>query len=313
MKPIHSDYETKLEKYASRYKENIRNTALELHCRDRQIPLAGNPLLMGILNINDDSFAGDGRLDANWALARAVEMVSEGADIIDVGGESARTNRAAISEEEELARIRPFLENFSKAMRAARPRTDSQVFPPLLSLNTWRPNVVKGALTTGFDILNDMSALPSETNAIHCASIGAALLIMHSKGEPKIAHKHITYPDVMDELLNFFREKTAIALHSGVKRESLILDPGIDFAKQAPDNLRIYRELEKLTTLGFPILLPVSRKSVIGRVLGIERPQDRDAGTIACIVAGCLRGASIFRIHNVSAAWFAIRTAEVLQ
>ena len=145
------------------------------------------------------------------------------------------------------------------------------------------------------------------------ASIGAALLIMHSKGEPKIAHKHITYPDVMDELLTFFSEKTAIALHSGVKRESLILDPGIDFAKQAPDNLRIYRELEKLTTLGFPILLPVSRKSVIGRVLGIERPQDRDAGTIACIVAGCLRGASIFRVHNVSAAWFAIRTAEVLQ
>jgi dihydropteroate synthase len=104
-----------------------------------------------------------------------------------------------------------------------------------------------------------------------------------------------------------------MAIHSGVKRESLILDPGIDFAKQAPDNLRIYRELEKLTALGFPILLPVSRKSVIGRVLGIERPQERDAGTIACIVAGCLRGASIFRVHNVPAAWFAIRTAEVLQ
>lgn len=91
------------------------------------------------------------------------------------------------------------------------------------------------------------------------------------------------------------------------------MDPGIDFAKQAPDNLRIYRELEKLTSLGFPILLPVSRKSVIGRVLGIENPKDRDAGTVACIVAGCLRGASIFRVHNVSAAWFAIRATGVLQ
>jgi dihydropteroate synthase len=198
-------------------------------------------------------------------------------------------------------------------MRTARPRTDSQVFPPILSLNTWRPNVVQGALDAGFDILNDMSTLPDETNAIHCSSIGAALLIMHSKGEPKIAHKHITYPDVMSELLTFFSEKTQMAIRSGVKRECLILDPGIDFAKQAPDNLRIYRELEKLTALGFPILLPVSRKSVIGRVLGIERPQERDAGTIACIVAGCLRGASIFRVHNVPAAWFAIRTAEVLQ
>ena len=313
MKPIHSDYETKLKKYASRYKENIGNAALELHARDRQIPLSGNPLLMGILNINDDSLAGDGRLDADWAIARAVEMVAEGADIIDVGGESARTNRAAISEEEELVRVRPFLENFSKAMRAARPRTDSQVFPPLVSLNTWRPNVVSGALAAGFDILNDMSALPDETNALHCASIGAALLIMHSKGVPKIAHKHITYPDVISELIGFFKEKTELSMHAGVSRERLILDPGIDFAKQAPDNLRIYRELEKLTALGFPILLPVSRKSVIGRVLGIERPQERDAGTIACIVAGCLRGASIFRIHNVSAAWFAVRTVGTLQ
>jgi len=313
MKPIHSEYETKLEKYASRYKENIGHAALEFHCRDRQIPLSSDPLLMGILNINDDSFAGDGRLDADWALARAVEMVAEGADIIDVGGESARTNRLAISEEEELARVRPFLENFSKAMRSARPRTDSQVFPPLVSLNTWRPKVVSGALAAGFDILNDMSALPDETNALHCSSIGAALLIMHSKGEPKIAHKHITYPDVMSELLAFFKEKTEMAIRAGVSRERLILDPGIDFAKQVPDNLRIYRELEKLTALGFPILLPVSRKSVIGRVLGIERPQERDAGTIACIVAGCLRGASIFRIHNVSAAWFAVRAVGSLQ
>lgn len=313
MKPIHSEYETKLEKYASRHKENIRSAARELRTRDRRISLSGNPLLMGILNINDDSFAGDGRLDADWALARAVEMVAEGADIIDVGGESARTNRAAISEEEELARVRPFLENFSHAMRAARPRTDSQVFPPLLSLNTWRPNVVAGALAAGFDILNDMSALPDETNAVHCATIGAALLIMHSKGEPKIAHKHVTYPDIISELLAFFDEKTEKAILAGVRRESLILDPGIDFAKQAPDNLRIYRELEKLHVLGFPILLPVSRKSVIGRVLGIENPQDRDAGTIASIVAGCLRGASIFRVHNVSAAWFAIRASEALQ
>ena len=268
---------------------------------------------MGILNINDDSFSTDGKIDTEWALARAVEMVAEGADIIDVGGESARTNREAISEEEELRRVRPFLENFERAMKAALPRDADQLFPPLLSLNTWRPGVIEGALEVGFDILNDISALPEATNARLCAGIGAALLIMHSRGEPKVRHTHVTYPDVMSELVAFFEQKTSMAIEAGVPRESIILDPGIDFAKQVDDNLRIFRELDRLTSLGFPVLLPVSRKSVIGRVLGIEKPADRDAGTMACIVAGALRGAAIFRVHNVSAAWFGVRAVEALR
>jgi dihydropteroate synthase len=240
-------------------------------------------------------------------------MVAEGADIIDVGGESARTNREAITEEEELRRVRPFLENFQRAMKTAVPRDADQLFPPLLSLNTWRRGVVEGALGAGFDILNDMSALPDATNARLCTHIGAALLIMHSRGEPKVRQTHVTYPDVMSELLAFFKQKTTLAMEAGVPRESVILDPGIDFAKQVDDNLRIFRELERLTSLGFPVLLPVSRKSVIGRVLGIEKPVDRDAGTMACIVAGALRGAAIFRVHNVSAAWFGVRAVEALR
>ena len=268
---------------------------------------------MGILNINDDSFSSDGKIDTDWALARAVEMVAEGADIIDVGGESARTNREAISEEEELRRVRPFLENFDRAMKTAVPRDEDQLFPPLLSLNTWRPGVIEGALEAGFDILNDMSALSEATNARLCAGIGAALLIMHSRGEPKVRHTHVTYPDVMSELVAFFKQKTSMAIEAGVPRESIILDPGIDFAKQVDDNLRIFRELDRLTSLGFPVLLPVSRKSVIGRVLRIEKPADRDAGTMACIVAGALRGAAIFRVHNVSAAWFGVRAVEALR
>ena len=268
---------------------------------------------MGILNINDDSFSSDGKIDTDWALSRAVEMAAEGADIIDVGGESARTNRDAISEKEEPGRVRPFLKDFQRIIKTAVPRDEDQLFPPLLSLNTWRPGVIEGALETGFDILNDMSALPDSTNARLSARIGAALLIMHSRGAPKVRHTHVTYPDVMSELLEFFEEKTALAIEAGISRESLILDPGIDFAKQVDDNLRIFRELSSLTAQGFPVLLPVSRKSVIGRVLGIEKPADRDAGTIACIVAGTLRGASIFRVHNISAAWFAIRAVEALR
>jgi len=304
--------DSKLTKNGGRDKENIHTQGL-LRARGRTVDLQHRPLIMGILNINDDSFSSDGKIDTDWALSRAVEMVAEGADIIDVGGESARTNREAISEEEELRRVRPFLRDFQQIMKTAVPRDECQLFPPLLSLNTWRPRVIDGSLEAGFDILNDMSALPGATNARLCARIGAALLIMHSRGEPKVRHTHVTYQDVMGELLEFFDQKTSLAIEAGIPRESLILDPGIDFAKQTDDNVRIYRELGKLTAQGFPVLLPVSRKSVIGRVLGIVKPADRDAGTIACIVAGTLRGASIFRVHNISAAWFAIRAVEGLR
>jgi dihydropteroate synthase len=182
----------------------------------------------------------------------------------------------------------------------------------LISLNTWRPKVVEGALGAGFDLLNDMGALPDDTNARLCARIGAALLIMHSKGAPKVSHRHVAYPDVMQELMEFFAEKTELAMRAGVPRESLLLDPGIDFAKQREDNLRIYRDLESLTRSGVPVLLPVSRKGVIGEVLDIPNAADRDAGTIACLMAGALRGAAVFRIHNVDAAWMALRTVGIL-
>lgn len=293
-------------------KDNILARDGMLEARGRVVNFPRRPLIMGILNINDDSFSGDGRLDGDWALRRAVEMVAEGADIIDVGGESARTNRGPVGEAEEVARTKPFLERFGEAVAGAVPRDRAQVFPPLVSLNTWRPGVVRGVLDTGFDILNDMGALPDDTNARLCAEIGAALLIMHSKGEPKVPHRHVTYRNLMEEMEEFFVEKTGVALRAGVGRNSLILDPGIDFAKQAGDNLLLMRDLKRITALGWPVLLPVSRKSVIGRVLDLPVPADRDAGTVACIVAGSLRGASIFRVHNVDAAWMALRVLEAV-
>ena len=268
---------------------------------------------MGILNINDDSFSGDGRLDPEWALERARAMVRAGADVVDVGGESARTNRAAVPEEEELRRVLPFLERFGSPGVGLEPRDAEQVFPPLVSLNTWRPKVVEGCLGAGFDLLNDMGALPGDTNARLCARIGAALLIMHSRGEPKVCHRHVAYPDVMEELGRFFSEKTAMALAAGVPRESLLLDPGLDFAKQREDNLRLMRELAEITAGPFPVLLPVSRKGVVGEVLGIPDAAERDAGSLACLVAGARRGAAVFRVHNVDAAWLALRALEAME
>jgi len=159
----------------------------------------------------------------------------------------------------------------------------------------------------GGDLLNDLSALPTDDNAVIAAKYGAGLLIMHSVGLPKQQQTHVRYHDVLCTLSSFFDQKIRQAITAGLAPEAIVLDPGIDFAKQKPDNLRIYRELEQLKRFERPILLPVSRKTVIGDVLGIPNPADRDAGTIACVVAGTLRGASIFRVHNVHAAVQALR------
>lgn len=265
---------------------------------------------MGILNINDDSFCADGRLDTAWALGRAAEITHLGADIIDVGAESARTNRAPIPVDEEVRRLLPLVEGFPGAVSCASPRDQFQIFPPLLSINTWRPEVAERVLPTGGDILNDMGALPTNTNARIAATHSAALLIMHSQGEPKQKHTSASYPDILTTLESFFAEKMAMACAAGLPPEAILLDPGIDFAKQAADNLRIYREGRRLAGLGRPLLLPVSRKSVIGRTLGITDPNQRDPATAACIVAGTLRGASAFRVHNVEMAWRTLVTLE---
>ncbi len=266
---------------------------------------AARPLIMGIVNINADSFSGDGTLDpeAAWAQARALHEA--GADIIDVGGESARTNRPAISEAEEIDRVLPFLERFRAHFGvpgAAPIREEAALAQPILSINTWRPAVAEATLAAGGELLNDMSGLPTAENARIVARHRAALLIMHSVGAPKIPHTHVLYPDVMGTLEAFFAEKIALALAAGVGPDALVLDPGIDFAKQRDDNLAIFRELPRLTRLGRPILLPVSRKTVIGDVLGLAEPVRRDAGTIACLASGMRDGATIFRVHHVEAA-----------
>lgn len=246
---------------------------------------------MGIVNINDDSFSGDGSLDPDTAIKQARAMQAAGADMIDLGAESARTNREAIDVDEEISRLQPVI----AALKTGHD-------PPLISVNTWRPEVAAEILPMGVDLLNDIGALPDDRNARLCAKNDCALLIMHSIGLPKIRHTSQRYDDVWAAILTFFQEKIELAVEAGMLREKIVLDPGIDFAKQCEDNLAIYRELGRLTTFGLPILLPVSRKTVIGDVLGIEDPAARDAGTVASIAAGLRRGAKIFRVHHVAAA-----------
>ena len=162
------------------------------------------------------------------------------------------------------------------------------------------------------ELINDMGGLPDDRNAKACAAHGTALLIMHSVGEPKIPHFQQQWPDVMAALEGFFEEKLQQVKMAGLPADSVILDPGIDFAKQREDNLTIFRELGRLQKFGRPMLVPVSRKTVIGEVLGLADPRDRDAGTIACINAAMTRGAQIFRVHHVEAAWQSVKMLHAL-
>ncbi len=269
---------------------------------------------MGIVNVNDDSFSGDGTLDFAAAAALARDQLQAGADVVDVGAESARTNRGAIPVAEEIRRFRGFLERWDEIWHAAQPSDATQVWPPVLSVNSWRPAVIEAVLDLGgVELVNDLSGLPDERNARLCAAAGASLLIMHGKGEPKVAHVDQHWDDVMAAMEGFFAEKLALARQAGLPADAVILDPGIDFAKQRDANLTVYRELGRLRRFGRPVLVPVSRKTVIGQVLGLPDPVTRDAGTVACVVAAMRRGGAIFRVHNVTAAVAAVKMIHALE
>jgi dihydropteroate synthase len=158
-----------------------------------------------------------------------------------------------------------------------------------------------------------MGALPDARNAEICARHGVSLLIMHSVGTPKVPHRDQSWPDVMTAIRGFFREKIALAESAGLDREALVLDPGIDFAKQTADNLAIYRNLADLHEFDRPLLAPISRKTVIDDVLARPDPAERDAGTIACAAAAIRRGAQILRVHHVAAAWQTARVLDVIR
>ena len=280
----------------------------------REIVFPRRPLVMGIVNVTEDSFSGDGTLDVEQALERARRQAEAGADVIDVGAESARTDREAVPVEEELRRLKGFLERWEEAVAEAGPRDEVQVWPPVVSVNTWRPEVVAGVLESGLgvELINDMGALPDDRNARACAAAGASLLIMHSVGEPKVPHREQRWDDVMRAMEGFFEEKISLAEAAGLEREQIVVDPGIDFAKQREDNLTVLRELERLQRFGQPVLVPVSRKTVIGEVLGIKDPAQRDAGTVGLIVASLKRGAQIVRVHEVDAAWQVVKTVAAV-
>ncbi len=279
-----------------------------LKARGRTVVMADRPLVMGILNLNDDSFSDSGFPSLQEALRRAREMVEQGVDIIDVGAESARTNRAPISEDEELRRLMPFLEElqrwFLDGYLTPPFEGAQQVFPPLISVNTWRGEVCRVIAESGAaDILNDMSGLRTAANAEICARHGVALLIMHIEGEPKVAHQGIDAgeSEIAGVVKNFLRDRLQTACSAGLAEEQVILDPGFGFAKTPAQDLALLRNIDDLRALGRPVLMPVSRKGFIGHILNQPQADRRDAGTMAVVAHFAEKPGLIFRVHDVLA------------
>ncbi len=271
-----------------------------LRACDLTIELGSRPLLMGIVNASPDSFSDGGLhvgLEAQVELA--AELLEAGADILDIGGESASTGRAPVAADEEIELVAPLVERVVAELGAT------------VSVDTYKPAVARAAIAAGARIVNDVSGLRDPALAEVCAETGAALVIMHTRAAPRERLQDPDlYGDVTAEVLAFLGERAALARGAGVHREQLILDPGPDFAKTPAQTIRLLSELPRLHELGLPLLMAISRKDFIGALTG-RAPRERLAGTLAALEHGVAGGAHIFRIHDVAAAgdFLAVRAA----
>jgi dihydropteroate synthase len=248
------------------------------------------PLVMGILNVTPDSFYDHGAFfSRDRALDHALRMIDEGADIIDVGGESTRPFSEPTPLAEELARILPVIE-------AVRKHSDVP-----LSVDTYKAVVARAAIAAGADIINDISSLSFDPDmADVVAGSGVPVVLMHIKGTPRDMQKDPTYKDVVGEIREFFVERIAFAKSAGIDEENIVIDPGIGFGKQLQHNLTIIKELGRLKELGQPLLIGTSMKSFIGRIMGTTALEDRAEGTLASVAMSVWNGADIVRVHDVA-------------
>ena len=246
-------------------------------------------LVMGIVNVTPDSFSDGGKYFAPiTAIDFAFKLIDEGADIIDIGGESTRPGADKVSCSEELARVIPVIEGI---------RSNNNKI--LISIDTTKSVVAKEAVEAGANIINDVSGLSFDNQMPDTiAQLKAPVIIMHMKGNPSDMQENPKYKDVIDEIITYFKEKINIAINSGIEREMIILDPGIGFGKTVEHNFKILSELNRFNNLELPLLIGPSRKSFIGLTLNLP-PEDRLDGTAATVAVGVNNGARIVRVHDV--------------
>jgi len=255
-------------------------------------------LVMGVLNVTPDSFSDGGEfLERDSAVERVTEMEENGADVIDIGGESTRPGADQVPLEKELGRTVPVIE-------AVRKETDVPI-----SIDTYKSGVAEAALDAGADIINDISALRFDPDLGRVAAErGVPLVLMHMQGTPQTMQQDPTYGDPVEDIMDFLGERVEEAKALGVEEDQLVLDPGIGFGKRLEDNYEILRRLEEFKQLGYPLLLGTSRKSFLGATLDLPT-EERLEGTIASNVVGVIRGADILRVHDVKEVYRAAQVA----
>jgi dihydropteroate synthase len=256
--------------------------------KNRGFDLKRGPLVMGIVNVTVDSFSDGGKcLEARAAVAHARRLEAEGADIIDIGGESTRPGATPLCAEEELARVLPVIREFAPATRCA------------ISIDTYKAAVAKAALEAGADIVNDVGGLRDPAMAGVAAEAGAGLVIMHMRGEPRTMQEAPAYEDVTQEIREFFRQSFHRAITCGMKPEQIVFDPGIGFGKTAAHNLSLIKRMAELRVEDRPLMLGASRKSFLAAITGAREMGERLAPTLALTALGRALGVNIFRVHDV--------------
>ncbi len=265
------------------------------------LELGRKSLIMGVLNVTPDSFSDGGHyFTREQAIKQALDLVADGADIIDIGGESTRPYAEKVSLEQEMERVIPVIEELGRIINIP------------ISIDTYKAKVAEAAVKAGASIINDISALrfdPEMGSVVKEA--GVPVILMHMKGTPGNMQDNPVYNDLMGEIITFFNEAVDNAVKTGIEKDMIILDPGIGFGKSFSHNLMIIRDFQKLADLGLPLLLGSSRKAFIGKILD-KPPEQRDTGTMATVAAGILNGAHIVRVHNCRMAKETVKVIDAI-
>jgi dihydropteroate synthase len=275
---------------------------MQWKCADRILEPDKSPLIMGILNVTPDSFSDGGRYIAECdAVTRGLEMVEEGADIIDVGGESTRPGAPEVSVEEEIERVVPVIESLVHQTEA------------IVSVDTTKAEVARSAIKAGAGIINDVSALTRDSGMSEVAvESGAGIVLMHMVGTPRTMQEDPRYDDVVTEVLTYLESRISDLVASGIEKDRVAIDPGIGFGKTVEHNLALLANLERFSKAGVPVVAGLSRKSFLGVLTGRE-VDDRLAGSLAGLVYSVLNGAHIVRVHDVKESVDAMKIAVALK
>jgi dihydropteroate synthase len=257
-------------------------------------------LVMGILNVTPDSFSDGGRFnELDAALKQALQMQEDGAEIIDIGGESTRPGAIPVSLEEELQRVIPVIEKIRQSSEVA------------ISIDTTKPQVMRAAIEAGADMVNDVNALQAQGAVDICAALDVPVCLMHKQGNPKNMQDKPEYRDVVAEVSLYLQQRADLCVASGISKENIIIDPGFGFGKTLENNLSLLRSIDKFTAHLYPVLVGVSRKSMFGMLLNKEA-DDRLVASIAAVTIAYQKGARFFRVHDVAETCDALKLCEAV-